>query len=167
MVFQDFFRIKILNGILLDKEYGLDTENIWFSSNNEYNGTKASNWPMVLKDKKENWIHMYNSNNKKSIIVATEMILAHKLFNNTNNIVVGVPNNINKEWITNIVKRMNISEVFLYVDKYTILHTSCLMYKNIIETLEKNGIKVDFRIALTERDIGNDLKQPEEKRKIA
>ena len=153
--------------ILLDKEYDLDTENIWFSSNNEYNGTKASNWPMVLKDNNIKWIDMYNSDNKKSIIIATEMILAHKLFNNTNKTVIGIPNNIDKDLILNIVKRMNVSEVFLYVDKYTILHTSCLMYENIIETLEENNVKVDFRIALTETDIGNDLKQQEEKRKVA
>ena len=153
--------------IFLDKEYGLDTENIWFSSNNEYNGTKASNWPMVLKDNNINWIDMYNSNNKKSIIIATEMILAHKLFNNTNKTVIGIPNNIDKDLILNIVKRMNVSEVFLYVDKYTILHTSCLIYENIIETLEENNVKVDFRIALTETDIGNDLKQQEEKKKVA
>ena len=73
--------------ILLDNEYRLDTENIWFSSNNEYNGTKASNWPMILKDNTVNWIDMYNSDNSKSIIIATEMILAHKLFNNTNKTV--------------------------------------------------------------------------------
>lgn len=80
--------------ILLDKEYALDTANIWFSSNNEYNGTKASNWPMVLKDNSVNWIDMYNSKNSDSIIIATEMILAHKLFNNTNKVVIGVPNNV-------------------------------------------------------------------------
>ncbi len=153
--------------VLLDNKYGLDTENIWFSSNNEYNGTKASNWPMVLKDKNVNWIDMYNSNNKKSIIIATEMILAHKLFNNTNKTVIGIPNNIDKDLILNIVKRMNASEVFLYADKYTILHTSCLMYENTIEALERNNIRVDFRVALTETDIGNDLKLQEETKKIA
>ena len=39
--------------ILLDNEYRLDTENIWFSSNNEYNGTKASNWPVIFNIKKQ------------------------------------------------------------------------------------------------------------------
>lgn len=153
--------------ILLDNEYGLDTENIWFSSNNEYNGTKASNWPMVLKDESLNWINMYNSNNEESVIIATEMILAHKLFNNTNKTVIGVPNNIDKDWILSIVKRMNVSGVFLYADKYTILHTSTSIYENIIQALEKQNIKVDFRIALTEKNIGSDLIEQEEKRKIA
>lgn len=153
--------------ILLDNEYGLDTKNIWFSSNNEYNGTKASNWAMILKDKETNWINMYNSDNSESIIIATEMILAHKLFNNTNKIVIGVPNNIDKDLILNIVKRMHATQVFLYADKYTILHTSCLMYENIIQALEEHNIKVDFRVALTEKNVGSDLNDCEEKRKIA
>ena len=153
--------------ILLDEVYGLDTENIWFSSNNEYNGTKASNWPMVLKNNDVNWIDMYNSKRKESIIIATEMILAHKLFNNTKKTVIGIPNNIDKDLILSIVKRLNASEVFLYADKYTILHTSCSMYENTIQILQENNIKVDFRIALSEKDIGNELDEYDKNIKIA
>ena len=153
--------------VALDNEYSLGTKNIWFSSNNEYNGTKANNWPMILKDNEINWIDMYNSNNSTSIIIATEMILAHKLFNNTNKTVIGIPNNIDKDLILNIVKRMNASVVFLYVDKYTILHTSTSMYQNVVHILEKQNIKIDFRIALTENNIGSDLNEIEEKKKIA
>ena len=144
--------------ILLDNKYGLDTENIWFSSNNEYNGTKASNWAMILKCKEKNWIDIYNSTTSESIIIATEMILAHKLFNNTNKTVIGVPNSIDKDLILNIVKRMRANEVLLYADRYTILHTSSSMYINIIKSLEKNNVKVDFRIALTESDIASEDK---------
>ena len=153
--------------ILLDNEYRLDTENIWFSSNNEYNGTKASNWPMILKDNTVNWIDMYNSDNSTSIIIATEMILAHKLFNNTNKTVIGIPNNIDKDLILSIVQRMNASEVFLYADKYTILHTSTLMYENTVKSLERQNIKVEFRVALNENDIGSELKENEKNIKIA
>lgn len=153
--------------ILLDNKYGLDTENIWFSSNNEYNGTKASNWAMILKDKTKNWIDIYNSSNNDGIIIATEMILAHKLFNNTNKTVIGVPNNIDKDLILNIVKRMRAKEVILYVDRYTILHTSSSMYINIVQTLEENKIKVDFRIALTERDIKSEEQNNKGVEKIA
>ena len=112
--------------IYLDKEYSKDTQNIWFSSNNEYNGTKASNWPMILKPEDINWIDMYN--NATTIIVATEMILAHKLFNSTQQLVLGIPNNLDKEILLDIIERLKIKEVFLYVDKYTIAHTSTLMY---------------------------------------
>lgn len=153
--------------ILLDTKYGLDTENIWFSSNNEYNGTKASNWAMILKDKTKNWIDIYNSSNNDGIIIATEMILAHKLFNNTNKTVIGIPNNIDKELILNIVKRMRAKDVILYVDRYTILHTSSSMYINIVQALEENKIKVDFRIALTERDIESEEQNNKGVEKIA
>lgn len=153
--------------ILLDKEYGLDTTNIWFSSNNEHNGTKASNWPMILKDENTNWINLYNSNKSKSVIIATEMILAHKLFNNTSKLVVGVPNSIDKELILNIVKRLKATEVILYVDKYTILHLNMSVFSNIIDVLEEQNIKVDFRIAINEKDIGTELNKCKEEKKIA
>ena len=153
---------------MLDNEYGLDTRNLWFSSNNEYNGTKANNWPMILKNNTTNWLDMYNSKQKTDVIIATEMILAHKLFNNTGKVTIGVPNNIDKEVIINIVKRINASRVILYADKYTILHTSGLMFTNIIESLEEKQIKVDFRIALTENNIGSELNESiVEKKKAA
>ncbi len=158
--------------ILLDTKYNLDTENIWFSSNNEYNGTKASNWPMILKNEATSWASLYNSNEQTDIIIATEMILAHKLFNNTNKTVIGVPNNIDKELILSLAKRMNISKVFLFVDKYTVLHTSVSVCKNIIQTLEQHNIEVDFRLALNDSRIGSDLidickKNEERNKKIA
>lgn len=153
--------------ILLDNKYGLDTENIWFSSNNEYNGTKASNWAMILKAKERNWIDIYNASVNESLIIATEMILAHKLFNNTNKTVIGVPNNIDKDLILNIVKRMKSNEIVLYADKYTILHTSSSMYINIIKALEDNKIKVDFRVALTDSDIECEAKSDNKDEKIA
>ncbi len=142
--------------IHLDKKYSNDTENIWFSSNNEYNGTKASNWPMLLKKENINWMDMYNQTN--TIIVATEMILAHKLFNSTKQLVLGIPNNLDKEILLDIIGRMKVQEVFLYVDQYTITHTSTLMYSNVIETLEKVGIKVNFRIALIDERVVSDFK---------
>lgn len=146
--------------IHLDKKYSKDTENIWFSSNNEYNGTKASNWPMILKPGEVNWIDMYN--HTTTIIVATEMILAHKLFNSTKQLVLGIPNNLDKEILLDIIKRMKIKEVFLYVDRYTITHTSTLMYSNVIDTLEKLGIKVNFRIALIDERFLSDFQKQEE-----
>lgn len=146
--------------IHLDKRYSKDIENIWFSSNNEYNGTKASNWPIILKPKEVNWIDMYN--HTTTIIVGTEMILAHKLFNSTQQLVLGIPNNLDKEMLLDIIERMKIKEVFLYVDKYTITHTSTLMYSNVIQTLEAIGIKVNFRIALIDERLSSDFQKQEE-----
>lgn len=132
--------------IFLDEQYRNDTQNIWFSSNNQYNGTKANNFITILKDETCSWLDMYNSNNKTGLIIATEIILAHKLFNNTNKVVIGIPNNVDKDIILNLVNRLKAKEVFLYQDIYSIKHTGVLIYKNVIETLESNGIKVHFRI---------------------
>ena len=148
--------------IFLDEKYKKDTESIWFSSNNLYNGTKANNWPIVLKEETVNWIDMYNSKSYNSIIIATEIILAHKLFNDTHKTVIGIPNNIDKEILLNIVDRIKVSEVFLYVDQYTIVHTSTFIYKNIIETLEQKGIKVNFRLALLHKSCENGMQELKE-----
>lgn len=138
--------------IWLDKKYRGETENIWFSSSSQYNGTKANNWPMILNQKSTNWGEMYNSKNTNEVIIATEMILAHKLYNQTKKIVIGIPNNIEKDIILNIVKRLNVSEVSLYIDKYTIAHTTNFIFQNVIDVLEKEGIKVNFRVALIEKE---------------
>lgn len=122
---------------------------------------------MILKAENTNWINLYNSNESKSIIIATEMILAHKLFNNTSKIVVGVPNSIDKELILNIVKRLKATEVLLYIDKYTILHLNMSVFTNIIDVLEEQNIKVDFRIAINEENIGIELNECKEDKKIA
>lgn len=148
--------------IFLDNKYKKDTENIWFSSNNLFFGTKANNWPTVLKEESINWIDMYNLKENNTIIIATEIMLAHKLFNSTHKAVIGVPNNIDKDILLNIVNRMKATEVFLYVDNYTILHTSTLVYRNIIETLEKEGIKVNFKVALIDTDVEDILQELDE-----
>ena len=114
---------------------------------------------MILKPEDINWIDMYN--NATTIIVATEMILAHKLFNSTQQLVLGITNNLDKEILLDIIERLKIKEVFLYVDKYTIAHTSTLMYSNVIETLEKHEIKVNFRIALIDESFLSDFQKQE------
>lgn len=132
--------------ICLDEKYGKDVQNIWFSSNNEFNGTKACNWSLVLKNEKVNWLNLYNSTNNNTIIIATEIIVAHQLFNNTNKLVVGIPNNIDKDWLWNIIDNMKPKEVFVYFDEYTIIHTSTAAYNNTIKFLEEQGIKTHIRI---------------------
>lgn len=151
--------------IFLDDIYKKDTENIWFSSNYLYNGTKANNWSTVLKEKTTNWIDMYNSpeRNNSSIIVATEIILAHQLFNKTHKIVIGIPNNIEKDIILNIVNRLKANEVFLYIDNYTIRHTSTLIQENVIEILENSGVKVHFRLAMLHKENDNEIEEIKEK----
>lgn len=148
--------------IFLDEEYRNDTKNIWFSSNNEYNGTKTNNFITILKDEKCSWFDMYNSKSKNKIIIATEIILAHKLFNSTSEIVIGIPGNVDKDIIVNLINRMKVKEVFLYHDMYSIRHTSLLVYRNVVDTLENMGIKVNFRIITNyfeNSDIYKEVKQ--------
>jgi len=111
---------------------------------------------MVLSDKETNWFDMYNTKKSQSIIIATEMLLGHKIFNDTNKTVIAIPNNIDKELILSIVNRMNVSKVFLYADEFSLLHTSSAIYINVIQALEEQNIKVDFRVALTETSISSD-----------
>lgn len=134
--------------ILLDKEYNLGTKNIWFSSSNEYNGTKANNWPLVLKDKSINWYDMYNSKKTTSIIIATEIFLAYKLFHLTGKTIIGVPNNIDKDIILYLVNRIKADKVVVFADTYSLKCTSNLFYKNIVESLKGQGIDVDFKLAI-------------------
>jgi len=41
------------------------------------------------------------------------------------------------------------------------------MYENTVKSLERQNIKVEFRVALNENDIGSELKENEKKIKIA
>ena len=151
--------------ILLDDKYSKDTENIWFSSSKEYNGTKASNWPIILTRESNNWANIYNSKNTEDIIIATEIILAHKLYNATGKTVIGIPNNINKEILWNIIGRMNIREVTIYFDNYTLLHTSAMAYQNTLLFLQEKGIKTNFRVALlNDKDLTNNISEIENKK---
>lgn len=145
--------------INLDTEYRFDTKNIWFSSNNKYNGTKAINWPILLIDNKANLLEVFNSNTKKEIIMTTEIIDAHKLFNSKRKIILGVPNSINKNLLIDIINRLNVEEVILYADTYTLLHASSSMYRNIIKLLENQGIKVVLKYFVEEQIISNSINE--------
>lgn len=136
--------------ILLDEKYANDTTSIWFSSNNEYNGTKAINWPLFLNGKNSNWTDIYNSNKNNKGIIATEMIDAHRLFNKYNKITIGIPNNIETEVLLSIINRMNISEIDLYIDDYTIIHNPVLISSNVLNPLKDNNIKYNFKLTKCE-----------------
>lgn len=65
--------------IHLDTMYSIDTSDIWFSSSQENEGAKISNNIMILFPK-ENRLQLINNNQeKKDIIIASEMILAYKI----------------------------------------------------------------------------------------
>lgn len=67
--------------IHLDKEYNTDTTDIWFSSSQENEGTKINNNIMILFPENKRIQIMNNKQERKDIIIASEMILAYKLSN--------------------------------------------------------------------------------------
>lgn len=74
--------------IHLDKEYNTDTTDIWFSSSQNNDGTKANNDIMVLFPE-NNRIKLMNNNCEEiNIIVASEMILAYRIAAKYKNTIV-------------------------------------------------------------------------------
>ena len=75
--------------IHLDTMYSIDTSDIWFSSSQENEGAKISNNIMILFPKENRLQLMNNNQEKKDIIIASEMILAYKIASAyKNNIVI-------------------------------------------------------------------------------
>ncbi len=67
--------------IHLDTAYSIDTTDIWFSSSQENEGTKANNNIMILFPENNKIQFMNNVKEKRDIIVASEMVLAYKIAN--------------------------------------------------------------------------------------
>lgn len=67
--------------IHLDTMYSIDTSDIWFSSSQENEGTKADNNIMILFPEGNKIQLMNNLKEKRDIIVASEMVLAYKIAN--------------------------------------------------------------------------------------
>lgn len=67
--------------IHLDAMYSIDTSDIWFSSSQENEGTKADNNIMILFPEDNKIQLMNNLKEKRDIIVASEMVLAYKIAN--------------------------------------------------------------------------------------
>lgn len=67
--------------IHLDEVYSVDTSDIWFSSGQESEGTKANNNIMILFPKGNKIQFINNLKEGKDIIIASEMILAYKIAN--------------------------------------------------------------------------------------
>lgn len=126
--------------IHLDKNYNANTTDIWFSSKNEYNGSKAKNEFMVLRPDGFN-IQLVNNNNKQDVIIATEMILAHKLHSiYKNEIVVGIPNIISKSETVRLANLINIDNVYLVMDFHTMSNSAVSAIENLYDYLGKDKI---------------------------
>ncbi len=74
--------------IHLDKEYNTKTTDIWFSSSQENEGTKVNNNIMLIYPENNRIKIMNNKQEKKNIIIASEMILAYKIVSKYKNEIV-------------------------------------------------------------------------------
>lgn len=133
--------------IHLNDMYSTDTTDIWFSSSNKNNGTKANNNIMVLLPK-ENIFHVVGKNtNKKDIIIVSEMILAYKIFMKYKDIiVVGAPNIIPKSEVRKIDAIDNVDTIYLIMDKHTALHTSNTIFRTVTDKYGEDKTVLNFSL---------------------
>lgn len=142
------YNMKIVGlRIHLDNIYNADTTDIWFSSNAKYNGTKASNNIMLIQPN----ILMQLSNNekqRKDIIIATEMLLAYKLYNKFRNVdIIGIPNVISNSELKKLYSKEYINKVYLVLDNHTILHSSESVVKNLVNWYGEDKIQLSYSIS--------------------
>ena len=133
--------------IHLETEYKFDTTDIWFSSGNEYKGASAKNSLMIFVPKDYKKIKMYNiksENQKEDIIIASEFIMAYKLFNKYNKLTIALPNRITKKQANLILEKINILSVDIYLDKHTILTDTTSLHQNLLELIDEEKKKVNF-----------------------
>lgn len=142
--------------INLDKKYDMETTDIWFSSGQDNNGTKASNNMMILLPK-ENRLQIINDKkNEKDIIITSEMILGYKAYiKYPDKIVIAVPNVITNSEIKKLDKIKNICAIHVVMDKHTVLHNSESLMSSLINKYGKEKVELD--ISLNECEIPESL----------
>ena len=140
--------------IHLDKRYSTNTTDIWFSSNNKFNGTKAVNRIMTILPQKAN-LKLVGKDNSENLILASEMILAIKLAESfPENIIVGVPNIISNLDAKNLANSFS-NKINLVVDYHTMRHSIEHLYSTISNYFEKDNIQIS--LSYKECEIPNNL----------
>ena len=143
--------------IHLDSMYNTDTTDIWFSSNNKYNGTKAINRNMILYPE-TSALKIINNKLNKDIFIATEMLLAYKtkkIFEDS--IVIAIPNTISKKELTRIKDIIDINHIDLILDTHTVLHGSENLIKAFYSIYGEN--KVEIHVSINNCEIPDKLIQ--------
>lgn len=144
--------------IHLDSIYNTDTTDIWFSSNNKYNGTKAINRSMILYPKEATLKIMNNKTLNNNVILVTEMLLAYKTkIEFEDAIVIAIPNTISKKELARVNNMLNIDYIDLILDTHTVLHGS----DNLIRTFytEFGEDKIDIHASINNCEIPSKLVQ--------
>lgn len=142
--------------IHLDNKYDMETTDIWFSSGQKNNGTKANNNIMVLLPN-ENKLQIINDGrNEKNVIISSEMILAYKLhIKYHNKIIIGVPNMITNSEIKKLDRIKNIRTIYVVMDKHTVLHNSESLMSSLIKKYGKE--KIQLYLSLKDCEIPESL----------
>lgn len=130
--------------INLDEQYNTNTTDIWFSSNNCYNGTKAKNNIMILKPNNKK-IELYDSKTKEDVIIATEMNLAYKLaYTYKDTIVIGIPNVISKQEANKLMRTININNIFFVMDFHTMMCSPVSAIEHFYDFYDKEKTLISF-----------------------
>lgn len=134
--------------IHLEKEYKLDTTDIWFSSSKEYMGTNAKNELLILIPNNKKHLKLIN-NSKEEIVIASEMLLAYKTYSVFNKITIGLPSTISKKQATEIVENINIEKATIFLDRHTMFTVPFPIYRNLLDKIDedKKKIKMIFKDA--------------------
>lgn len=142
--------------IHLDEKYDMETTDIWFSSGQNNNGTKANNNIMILLPKENRLQIMNDEKRKKEIIIVSEMIFAYKIhIKYQNKIIIGVPNMITNSEIKKLDKIRNVSTIHVVMDKHTVLHNSKSLMSSLINKYGKEN--VELRVSLNVCEIPEEL----------
>lgn len=154
--------------IHLDSNYNIDTTDIWFSSSQENDGTKADNSIMFLLPE-ESKIQLINKRKERDIVIASEFLLAYKIatiYKNT--IIIGIPNIISKAEIKKIDIFRHAENVFVIQDRHTMLHNSENLISTLINKFGEENIKlgVSYKNCEIPENLKSYLNQKELKEKI-
>lgn len=137
--------------IHLDEKYDMETTDIWFSSGQNNNGTKANNNIMILLPKENRLQIMNDEKRKKEIIIVSEMIFAYKIhIKYQNKIIIGVPNMITNSEIKKLDKIRNVSTIHVVMDKHTVLHNSKSLMSSLINKYGKENVELEVSLNVCE-----------------
>ena len=150
--------------IHLDSMYNTDTTDIWFSSNNKYNGTKAINKTMILYPEAFVLKVMNNKSLNNNVIIATEMLLAYKIkMRFKDKIVIAIPNTISKRELSKINDILAINYIDLVLDTHTVLHGSDNLIKDLYNKFGEDKIKI--HVSINNYEIPSQLTEEYDKNK--
>ena len=146
-----------INGlrIHLDKKYKLETTDIWFSSSKEFQGANAENWIQILMPEEERKSQLLDRNlfKEKEVVLASEFLLAYRLFKKLNKITIAVPNTISKKQAIYLLKEFNIKKIDVFLDKHTIYTDPVPIYNNLLDRIDDS--RKNIKMIIADNDISN------------